>query len=179
VEVKKIRTYYAHVEPKSDFNRLSSALVITSLVAACGGGGKASSNSAGERPATPTGPVEVTTVAAIDREVSVFIEATGDLEADEQSEIAPQTSGQVAATPVDVGAFVKDFEEATNRLRDQVDDNNRAEARDAEEVLSRGRVIDGFMRRHRLESRAENDWSRLRGELNTLARLYRIKARWR
>jgi hypothetical protein len=78
-----------------------------------------------------------------------------------------------------INQFVKDFEEATNRLRDRVNDNNRAEARDAEEVLSRGRTIDGFMRRHRLDSRAENDWSRLRGDLNTLARLYRINARWR
>lgn len=77
-----------------------------------------------------------------------------------------------------INQYVRDFEEATNRLRDRVNDNNRAEARDAEEVLSRGRVIDNFMRRQRLDSRAENDWSRLRGDLDTLARLYRIDSRW-
>ncbi len=77
-----------------------------------------------------------------------------------------------------INQFVRDFEEATNRLRDRVNDNNRAEANDAEEVLSRARVIDNFMRRQRLDSRAENDWTRLRGDLDTLARLYRINSRW-
>ena len=77
-----------------------------------------------------------------------------------------------------INQFVKDFEEATNRLRDRVNDNNRAAASDAEEVLKRARVIDSFMRRQHLESRAENDWTRLRGDLNKLARLYRISSRW-
>ena len=77
-----------------------------------------------------------------------------------------------------INQFVRDFEEATNRLRDRVNDNNRAEANDAEEVLGRARVIDNFMRRQRLDSRAENDWTRLRGDLDTLARLYRINSRW-
>jgi multidrug efflux pump subunit AcrA (membrane-fusion protein) len=86
---------------------LGGALILTSLLAACGGNGAAGSNSSGEKPATAAGPVEVTAVAAVDREIPAFIEATGNLEADEESEVAPQTSGQVAATPVNVGAFVR------------------------------------------------------------------------
>lgn len=77
-----------------------------------------------------------------------------------------------------INQYVRDFEEATNRLRDRVNDNNRAEANDAQEVLNRAQVIDGFMRRQRLDSRAENDWTRLRGDLDSLARLYRINSRW-
>lgn len=52
-------------------------------------------------------PVAVTTATAIAREVPSFIQATGSLTADETSDVAPQTSGQVVATPVGVGAFVR------------------------------------------------------------------------
>src|SRR5918998_2175028 len=56
---------------------------------------------------TATAPVAVTTAAAVAREVPSFIQATGSLIADETSDVAPQTSGQVVATPVGVGAFVR------------------------------------------------------------------------
>jgi multidrug efflux pump subunit AcrA (membrane-fusion protein) len=52
-------------------------------------------------------PIAVTTTKAIAREVPAYIQATGSLVADETSDVAPQTSGQVVATPVSVGAFVK------------------------------------------------------------------------
>jgi multidrug efflux pump subunit AcrA (membrane-fusion protein) len=52
-------------------------------------------------------PVAVTTSKAIAREVPSYIQATGSLIAEESSDVAPQTSGQVVATPVGVGAFVR------------------------------------------------------------------------
>jgi multidrug efflux pump subunit AcrA (membrane-fusion protein) len=52
-------------------------------------------------------PVSVTTAKAEGREVPSFIQATGSLVADETSDVASQTSGQVVATPVSVGAFVR------------------------------------------------------------------------
>jgi multidrug efflux pump subunit AcrA (membrane-fusion protein) len=52
-------------------------------------------------------PVAVTTSKAVAREVPSFIQATGSLSANETSDVAPQTAGQVLATPVSVGAFVK------------------------------------------------------------------------
>lgn len=55
----------------------------------------------------PSKPIAVTTTKATAREVPSFIQATGSLSADETSDVAPQTSGQVVATPVGVGAFVK------------------------------------------------------------------------
>ncbi len=76
-----------------------------------------------------------------------------------------------------INQFVKDFEQATNRLKDRYNDN-RAVNDDAEEVLRRGAVIDSFMRRHRLAGRAESDWAYLRRNLDSLARLYRISWNW-
>lgn len=52
-------------------------------------------------------PVAVTTTTAVAREVSSFIQATGSLVAEETSDVAPQISGQVVATLVNVGAFVR------------------------------------------------------------------------
>lgn len=54
-----------------------------------------------------TGPIAVTTAKASAREVPSFIQATGSLIAEEASDVAPQVSGQVVATPVGIGAFVR------------------------------------------------------------------------
>lgn len=51
--------------------------------------------------------VAVNTSKAVAREVPSYIQATGSLMADETSDVAPQTSGQVVATPVGVGAYVR------------------------------------------------------------------------
>lgn len=61
----------------------------------------------GEAGAPDSAPIAVTTTKAIAREVPSYIQATGSLSADETSDVAPQTSGQVVATPVGVGAFVR------------------------------------------------------------------------
>jgi multidrug efflux pump subunit AcrA (membrane-fusion protein) len=53
-----------------------------------------------------TAPVVVTTTKVVVREVPSFIQASGSLIANETSDVAPQTSGQVVATPVNVGSFV-------------------------------------------------------------------------
>src|SRR5262249_33278285 len=55
--------------------------------------------------AAPPTPLE--TAPAVQRAVEASLQATGSFVADETSDVAPQASGQVAATPVDVGAFVK------------------------------------------------------------------------
>ncbi len=57
----------------------------------------------GEVPAV----VAVTTAKAFAREVPSYFQASGSLSADETSDVAPQTSGQIVATPVSVGAFVR------------------------------------------------------------------------
>ncbi len=68
-----------------------------------GGKGGAATQPAGQ-------PVAVTTATAVVREVPSYIQATGSLLADETSNVAPQVSGQVISTPVNVGAFVRQGE---------------------------------------------------------------------
>ncbi len=52
-------------------------------------------------------PIAVTTSKASARQIPSYLQATGSLSANETSDVAPQTSGQVVATPVSVGAFVR------------------------------------------------------------------------
>lgn len=75
------------------------------FVASCGGSKANSKN----EPAAPNQPVavEVTTAAAIKRELPRFFEATGSLAGDQQTDVAPQTSGKVIAVGVDIGSPVK------------------------------------------------------------------------
>lgn len=49
----------------------------------------------------------VTTAAAIKRELPRFFEATGSLAGDQQTDVAPQTSGKVVGIGVDIGSYVK------------------------------------------------------------------------
>ena len=76
------------------------------FVASCGG---SRANVRKEEPggtAQPTA-VEVTTAAAIKRDLPRFFEATGSLAGDQQTDVAPQTSGKVVAVGVDIGTYVK------------------------------------------------------------------------
>ena len=79
---------------------LLSALLLT--VAAC------------RRPAateeSPQAPAAIPVTAADvkSQEQAVTLEATGSFEPDESSDVAPDASGRVVATPVDVGQFVKE-----------------------------------------------------------------------
>lgn len=110
--------------PSSKLSRESRAValiccltVIALLCAACGRSESRANARGNTSVATTTttttttteaaGPVVVvTTTKAIAREVPSYIQATGTLTANETSDVAPQTSGQVVATPVSVGAFV-------------------------------------------------------------------------
>jgi len=89
---------------------LAGFLLLAALIA--GGCGKANSKpsapeNARGKSATNESALAVTTTKAVAREVPSYIQATGSLLADETSDVAPQVSGQVAATPVNVGAFVQ------------------------------------------------------------------------
>jgi multidrug efflux pump subunit AcrA (membrane-fusion protein) len=83
------------------------AFAVVMPLAFCGR--SASNDKKAAAPAAETAPrtVEVTTATATSRAVPAFIQATGSFAADEASDVAPEVSGQVVATPVDVGAFVR------------------------------------------------------------------------
>jgi len=77
----------------------------------------------------------------------------------------------------DIERYVKEFETATDRLKDHFGRKQTASG-DAEEVLKRGAAIDGFMRRFTLSPRAQSDWSALRGNLDELASAYGVTWNW-
>jgi len=77
----------------------------------------------------------------------------------------------------EINEYVKQFEHATDKLKDRAEDQKSSPYL-AREVLVRGRSINGFMRRHRLGSDADNDWVRVRNDLGQLAKSYYINWRW-
>ncbi|PWT93615.1 MAG: hypothetical protein C5B55_04180 [Blastocatellia bacterium] len=81
------------------------ALAAVAVLAIACGGSKA--NVRKQDPNSPASKlVDVTTAAAIKRDLPRFFEATGSLTGDEQTDVAPQTSGKVVAIGVDIGSHV-------------------------------------------------------------------------
>lgn len=77
----------------------------------------------------------------------------------------------------DINSFIKDFYEQTKHLRDRFDKHHSASG-DVEAVLDRAVRIDDFMSRNRLSSKAQEDWSTLKGNLDELASAYNVNWRW-
>jgi RND family efflux transporter MFP subunit len=93
------------------FNFLSLALALVAvcfLALACSRS-KAQSNSSGgaTTQTTQTTVVDVTTAPAILRQLPRFLEATGSLAAEEQTDVAPTVAGKVVAINVDLGTWVE------------------------------------------------------------------------
>lgn len=96
------------LQPKLKVLILLLALVVTAAFVASCRGSKA--NVRKEEPnanAQPAAVEGVTTAAAIKRELPRFFEATGSLAGDQQTDVAPQTSGKVVRIGVDIGSYVK------------------------------------------------------------------------
>ena len=82
-------------------------LVALSLFAsACGRSKAEANNKQAAANATPE-VVQVSTAAAITRELPRYMEATGSLAADEQTDVAPTVAGRVIAVGVDLGSYVQ------------------------------------------------------------------------
>ena len=77
----------------------------------------------------------------------------------------------------EINAYVHEFEEATDRLKDRYEDRGTAPGL-ARTVLERGRAIDRFMRRNRTGGRSEEDWRQVRKSLDKLAWAYNLNWRW-
>lgn len=73
--------------------------------------------------------------------------------------------------------YVNEFEQSTDALRQRFD-NRSLETTDVQDVLSRASYIDSFMRDYRLTTVAQNQWTTLRNDLNTLAGYYRVSWNW-
>ncbi|MBD0324887.1 MAG: efflux RND transporter periplasmic adaptor subunit [Pyrinomonadaceae bacterium] len=82
-------------------------VVLSALALSCGGS-KAQSNTQNvNTQAAAPAPAEVTVTPAISRQLPRFLEATGSLAADEQTDVAPTVGGKVVYVGVDLGSFVQ------------------------------------------------------------------------
>src|SRR5688572_21526054 len=73
--------------------------------------------------------------------------------------------------------FVSDFDRATDEMRRGFDANRNISS-EVNEVMTRAAFINRFMTRNRLTTRAQTEWSGIRADLDTLARIYSITWNW-
>jgi multidrug efflux pump subunit AcrA (membrane-fusion protein) len=94
---------------RENFRSLMLALSLSALAtlgAACGGS-RAETNKKDGAEAQALASVDVTTAAAVRRDLPRYIEATGSLAADEQTDVAPTVAGRVVEVGVDLGSYVQ------------------------------------------------------------------------
>ena len=77
----------------------------------------------------------------------------------------------------DINAFLKNYEDATERLYSRFKDNKSVGA-DVEAVLDGAADIDRFMTRRLASEKAERDWDAVRQDLRRLAEAYNVSWRW-
>ncbi len=73
----------------------------------------------------------------------------------------------------EINRTVNDFEEATSRLRDRVNDR-QSEAAAIDEILRPATLINTFVTGNKLDASVQRDWQDLRKELEQLAQAYRV-----
>ena len=77
----------------------------------------------------------------------------------------------------EINRYVKEFEDATDRLEKHFDDDKTA-AEDVRNVLTRAIRLDNMMSRDPFTDRAQGDWRLLRNDLDELARAYGVAWGW-
>lgn len=77
----------------------------------------------------------------------------------------------------DINEYIKQFNDEVKRLRDRFSDH-KSVAADVQSVLDRAARIDEFMSRRELSRKSEDEWIRLKGNLDELARAYSVDWRW-
>jgi multidrug efflux pump subunit AcrA (membrane-fusion protein) len=90
------------------FKTIAALALVAALAlgtASCGSRAQANKQEAAAE-ATPEA-VQVTTAAAVRRDLPRFIEATAGLAADEQTDVAPTVGGRVISVSVDLGSYVQ------------------------------------------------------------------------
>ena len=78
------------------------AFASAACLSGCRGAEPAAAAAEAQRP-----PIAVSVAPVVVKDVPVIIDSTGSFAAAESSDVAPEVSGRVVATPVDVGSFVK------------------------------------------------------------------------
>lgn len=80
-------------------------------------------------------------------------------------------------TEDNINQFMKNFEEASDRLKNRYDDNQTATGI-VEDLLQRAVLIDGFVDRRVPNVRAREDWMAVRNDLEELAKAYDVSWHW-
>ncbi len=80
-----------------------AAAVFAAVIGIAGCGSKVSNANATPQPVT----VDVTTTQAVVKQIPTYFEATGNLVADEQTDVAPAVAGKITEVNFDVGSFVQ------------------------------------------------------------------------
>ena len=88
-------------------SKLAACSTLLAFTVACNRQGSVTSATSGPAPQAAVSTPAVTTVRASARQVSASVQATGSFIAEDSSDVAPQTTGVIVATPVDVGSFVR------------------------------------------------------------------------
>ena len=89
------------------FVALLTLVALCIAASSCGGSRVQANKKDGPAAAATPQAVDVTTAPAIVRNLPRFIEATGSLAADEQTDVAPTVGGRVVSVSVDLGSFVQ------------------------------------------------------------------------
>ena len=89
------------------FVALALLIIAVSEFSISCGGTKANVRKTDSGPDTAPPAIDVTTASAIKRELPRYFEATGSLAGDQQTDVAPQTSGKVVLVGVDIGSQVR------------------------------------------------------------------------
>jgi multidrug efflux pump subunit AcrA (membrane-fusion protein) len=128
---------------------LWAGLAAMALMAGCGTKASKPAAKASAAQGSEARPISVTVAEVQVRDVPLHINATGTFVAEELSDVAPLTAGRVAATLVDVGAYVKqgdvivrlDDSDARLRLQQAKANSDQTEAalRQAEAKIGLGR----------------------------------------
>ncbi|NNE98941.1 MAG: glycine zipper family protein [Pyrinomonadaceae bacterium] len=74
-------------------------------------------------------------------------------------------------------AYITEFENATDKLKQRFDAKESTD-KNVLDVLNRAAYIDTFMRDYRLLRSAENQWTSIRTDLNTLSNFYAVNFDW-
>ncbi|HQU92716.1 MAG TPA: efflux RND transporter periplasmic adaptor subunit [Pyrinomonadaceae bacterium] len=81
---------------------LVAVMIVAGLMAGCRSGNSAAATNANAQPTT----VDVTTEAAIIKPIPTYIEATGSLASDAQTDVAPNIAGKIVEVNFDIGSYV-------------------------------------------------------------------------
>jgi hypothetical protein len=76
-----------------------------------------------------------------------------------------------------INGFVDQFEEATDKLEQSVEDQKLAPGA-YKVVVKRAKVINKFMLKNKLGPEAEADWAKVRNDINSLGKSYAIVVKW-